>query len=158
MHVRRSLAALLVALTLGVAVTSRPVAQQTSSLLEGVWQRMDGTDAQPIAGLYIFKGTHYSMVAAATNRPDITDINSAGADELRTVFGPLIANTGRFEISGDLVTIRPIAAKFPVVMKAGANEVYAFRVEGNMLYLTQRRNARGVEVQGAMPARLVRVE
>jgi hypothetical protein len=36
-----------------------------------------------------------------------------------------------------------------VVMKPGANEVYAFRVEGNTRSLTQQRNARGVAVQNA---------
>jgi len=36
--------------------------------------------------------------------------------------------------------------------------VYAFRVEGNTLSLTQQRNARGVSVQNAATTRLMRVE
>jgi hypothetical protein len=53
---------------------------------------------------------------------------------------------------------RPIVAKIPIVMKPGANEVYAFLVEGNILSLTQHQNARGVTVQNAATTRLMRVE
>jgi len=52
----------------------------------------------------------------------------------------------------------PTVAKIPIVMKEGANEVYAFRIEGNILSLTQQRNARGVAVQNANTIRLMRVE
>ena len=41
------------------------------------------------------------------------------------------------------VTIRPVAAKIPVVMKPGAYEVYEFKLAGDSLSLTQRRNVRG---------------
>ena len=130
----------------------------TASGLVGVWQVMGGAGQQS-AGLYVFTRTHYSMMVAATNRPDIADINGASApDELRALFVPMIANSGTYEIAGDLMTIHPIAAKFPVVMKAGATEVYAVRVDGNTLSLAQRRNARGVDVQNAASVRLVRVE
>ena len=46
----------------------------------------------------------------------------------------------------------------PIVMKPGADEVYAFRVEGNTLSLTQQGNAKGVTVQNAATTRLMRVE
>jgi hypothetical protein len=98
------------------------------------------------------------MVLAAKDRPDIAEIGKATADELRTVFGPLLANTGTYDVSGDLITIHPIAAKFPVVMKPGANEVYRFRIEGTMLTLQQVRNARGVSVESAATLKFVRVE
>ena len=60
-----------------------------------------------------------------------------------------VANAGDYEVAGNWVTIHPAAAKFPVVMKAKANEVYEFRIEGKNLYFSQRRNARGQETQGA---------
>jgi hypothetical protein len=86
------------------------------------------------------------MVLAATDRPDIADTSKATADELRAIWGPLLANAGTYEVSGDLITIHPLVAKIPVVMKPGANEVYRFRIEGKTLTLRQVRNARGVAV------------
>jgi hypothetical protein len=126
------------------------------SPLVGVWQLDAGTAAQ--AGLYFFTPTHYSMVLARTDRPDIADTSKASADELRAFWGPLLANAGTYDISGDLLTIHPIAAKFPVVMKAGANEVYRFHVEGKALTLQQVRNARGLTVAQAATLQFVRVE
>jgi hypothetical protein len=116
--------------------------------LEGVWQVMD-VGGQSTAGVYIFTGKHYSMMFATTDRPQIDDAGKATADELRAMWGPMATNAGTYDVSGNLVTIRQIVAKIPVVMKPGANEVYAFRVEGNTLSLslTQQRNARGVTVQ-----------
>jgi Lipocalin-like domain len=126
------------------------------SPLVGVWQLDSGTSAQ--AGLYLFTPTHYSMVLAATDRPDVADTNKATADELRAIWGPLLANAGTYDISGDLITIHPAVAKFPVVMKAGANEVYRFHGEGKTLTLQQVRNARGVTVAQAAMLKFIRVE
>jgi len=125
--------------------------------LEGVWQVMD-VGGQPVAGMYIFTSKHYSIMFATTDRPQIDDTSKATADELRAMWGPMAANAGTYDVSGNLVTISPIVAKIPIVMKPGANEVYAFRVEGNTLSLTQQRNARGVSVQNAATTRLMRVE
>ena len=126
------------------------------SPLVGAWQLDSDHSAQ--AALYLFTPTRYSMVLAATNRPDIADPSKATADELRAVWGPLVANAGTYEISGDLVTIHPLVAKIPVVMKPGANEVYQFRIEGKTLTLRQVRNARGVAVGSAPVFKFVRVE
>jgi hypothetical protein len=126
------------------------------SPLVGVWQLDEAQSG--MAGFYIFTPTHYSMMAAAKDRADIVDTNKATADELRAMWNPMLANTGTWEISGDLLTIHPLAAKFPVVMKSGANEVYRFRIEGKTLTLQQVRNARGIEVQSAVVRKFVRVE
>ena len=124
--------------------------------LQGVWRVVDQA-GQPGAGVYIFAGRHYSMMVASTDRPDITDTSQATADELRALWNPMAANAGVYEVDGNLVTIRPIVAKIPVVMKPGAYEVYAFRVEDNTLSLTQQRNVRG-PVEGRAPTKLVRLE
>ena|SRR5215469_11727753 len=81
----------------------------------GAWQLDSEQSAQ--TALYLFTPTHYSMVLAAMNRPDIADTSKATADELRAIWGPLLANAGRYELSGDLNTIHPVVAKIPVVMK-----------------------------------------
>jgi hypothetical protein len=88
---------------------------------------------------------------------DITDTSQATADELRALWNPMIANAGVYEVEGKLVTIRPIVAKIPVVMKPGAYEVYAFTVEDKTLSLTQQRNVRG-PVEGTATTKLVRLE
>ncbi len=126
------------------------------SPLVGVWQLDEAQSG--LAGLYFFTPTHYSMMAATKDRADIVDTNKATADELRAMWGPMLANTGTYEISGDLMTIHPVAAKFPVVMKPGGNEVYRFHIEGKTLTLQQVRNARGVEMQSAVVRKFVRVE
>jgi hypothetical protein len=124
--------------------------------LVGAWQLDPAQPAQ--AGLYLFTPTRYSMVLAATGRPDVVDTGKASADELRAIWGPLLANAGTYEISGDLITIHPLVAKIPVVMKPGANEVYQFRIEGKTLTLRQVRNARGVGVDSAPTFKFIRVE
>ena len=124
------------------------------SPLVGAWELDPGQAGQ--AALYLFTPTRYSMVLAAT--PDIADMSKATADELRAIWGPLLANAGTYEVSGDLITIHPLVAKIPVVMKPGANEVYRFRIEGKTLSLRQVRNARGVAVDSAPTFKLVRVE
>jgi hypothetical protein len=57
-----------------------------------------------------------------------------------------------------LITIHPLVAKVPVVMKPNANEVYQFRIEGKTLTMRQVRNARGVAVGSAPTLKFVRVE
>ena len=126
------------------------------SPLVGAWQLDPGQSRQ--AALYLFTPTRYSMVLATTDRPDITDMSKATADELRAIWGPLLANAGTYEVSGDLMTIHPLVAKIPVVMKPGANEVYRFRIEGKTLTLRQVRNARGVAVDSAPTFKFVRAE
>jgi len=124
--------------------------------LVGVWKLDDAQSG--FIGLYFFTPTHYSMMAAVKDRADIVDTSKATADELRAMWGPMLANTGTYDTSGDLMTIHPIAAKFPVVMKPGGNEIYRFHIEGNTMTLQQVRNARGVEVQSGVVRKFVRVE
>jgi hypothetical protein len=133
----------------------RTVSAASEGPLEGVWQ-LD-VAGRPVAGVYLFAHTHYSMMAASTDRPDNVDTSKATADELRSLWNPMLGNAGVYEVTGNLVTIRPIVAKIPAVMKPGAYEVYEFRVENNTLLLTQRRNTRGPVENGAT-TRLERVE
>lgn len=122
--------------------------------LQGAWQV---TNANGMAGMFVFSSKHYSMMAASTDRPDITDLSKASADEIRALYGPMIGNAGAYDIAGDMVTIRPVVAKIPVVMKPGAYEVYEFKIANNTLTLTQRRNVRGPVERGTVWT-LTRVE
>jgi hypothetical protein len=136
--------------------TAFSTASAADSPLVGAWQLDPGQPGQ--AALYLFTPTRYSMVLAATDRPDITDRSKATAEELRAIWGPLLANAGTYEVSGDLITIHPLVAKIPAVMKPGANEVYRFRIEGKTLTLKQVRNARGAAVDSAPTFQFVRAE
>ena len=136
--------------------TAFSTAFAADSPLVGAWQLDAGQSGQ--TALYLFTPTRYSMVLAATDRPDIADMSKATTDELRAIWGPLLANAGTYEVSGDLITIHPLVAKVPVVMKSGATEVYRFRIEGGRLTLRQVRNARGVAVDSAPMFKFVRVE
>ncbi len=130
------------------------LARAADNPLQGAWQV---TNANGMAGIFIFSARHYSMMAASTERPDITDLSTATADQLRALYGPMIGNAGAYGIAENQVTIRPVVAKIPVVMKPGACEVYEFKIEGNTLTLTQRRNVRGPVERGAVWT-LTRVE
>jgi hypothetical protein len=130
------------------------VVRAADSPLLGAWQV---TSANGFSGLFIFSAKHYSMMAASTERPDITDLSKATADELRALYGPMIGNAGVYEVSGNQITIRPVVAKIPLVMKPGAYEVYEFKIEGATLTMTQRRNVRGPVEQGTVWT-LTRVE
>src|SRR5689334_16270076 len=92
----------------GIILLACIAASAADSPLAGVWQLESEHSEQ--AGLYLFTPTRYSMVLAATNRPDIADMGKATADELRAIWGPLLANAGTYEVSGDLITIHPLVA------------------------------------------------
>ena len=91
--------------------TAFSTAFAVDSPLVGAWQLDPGQSGQ--AALYLFTATRYSMVLAAIDRPDIADMSKATADELRAIWGPLLANAGTYEVSGDLITIHPLVARFP---------------------------------------------
>src|SRR5262249_17310019 len=101
---------------------ARIVSAAADNPLQGVWQVMD-VGGQPVAGVYIFTGKHYSIMFATTDRPQIDDTSKATADELRAMWGPMAANPGAYEVSGNLVTIRPTAAKIAAAIKPGTNDV-----------------------------------
>jgi hypothetical protein len=142
--VKRILVAIVVGMSL-LTASGPEIMTAAENLLQGAWQV---NASSGMAGIFIFSGKHYSMMAVSTERPDITDLSKATADEVRALYGPMIGNAGVYEIAGNQVTIRPVVAKIPVVMKPGAYEVYEFRIENNNLTLTQRRNVRGPVERG----------
>jgi hypothetical protein len=158
----RVIAVSLLGLLIVIAGGLRTNAASTSPL-KGAWRAVEtggGQNRAKIVGLAIFMDTHYSiMYFDATNeRPDIANVAQASADDMRALWNGWVANTGTYEMNGDLVTIHPSGAKNPVVMKAGANEVYRFQIDGDTLSWTQQRNARGVVVTGAPTTKFVREE
>jgi hypothetical protein len=146
------------AMIVGVAMLAHGgdlTGQSKSGSLQGVWQTVEVVVAgpkprtitipQPGPWLTIITGRHYSRteVQAESPRPILADVAKATADELRTVWGPFVAEAGTYEVSGDVVTMHPLASKNPAAMAAGAFIVYTYKIDGNTLWLTQQRNQNG---------------
>ena len=164
---RRSLVALLGIAML--ATSAIPRAQSKSNPLQGVWQTVEIqiaganprtlTVADPKQYLTIFTAKHYSRneIQADAPRPVIADVAKATADELRTVWGPFVAEAGTYELSGNTVTMHPQVSKSPAAMAAGAFIVCSFKIDGNTLWISQQRNQAGA-YSSPVTFKLVRVE
>lgn len=129
--------------------------QTKRGALEGVWQTVEinitGPNAQTVAipeprpNLMILTARHYSRVEVQSQGPRaiLADPAKATADELRSVWGPFVGEAGTYEVAGNVITMRPIAAKNPAAMTPGAFIVYSFKQEGNTVWVTQQRNQNG---------------
>jgi len=111
--------------------------------LEGAW-RVDALIGpgsrlvdSPQPGLLLFVDGHYSytFVTSEGPRPPLP-IGPATAEALVDVWNPFTANAGTFEVSGDTMRRRPIVAKSPDAMAAGAFNDYTFRIVADTLWVT----------------------
>ena len=148
------------------AVSSASVSR--SAPIEGVWRTsavtLTGPNARTIdqlqPSLAIITAKHYSRVELHGEgpRPSFADAAKATADELRQVWGPVVAEAGSYEVSGgNVLTLRPVVAKNPASMAAGAFSSYTYRIVGDTLWLTYRSTARG-PVTNPPTVKLTRVE
>ena len=87
----------------------------------------------------------------------LPDATQATADELRAVWGPFVGEAGTYELSGDMLTVHPLASKSPAAMAPGAFIVYRYKLDGNTLTFTQVRNQGGT-FPNPFTAKLVRIE
>ena len=124
--------------------------------LQGVWQTVEVTHTGPGArtitipeprpNLMIVTARHYSRVEVHTEgpRPIPADMTKASADELRAAWGPFVGEAGTYEITnGNVITMRPLAAKNPAAMVPGALITYSFKLDGDAIWVTQQRNQDG---------------
>jgi len=122
--------------------------QSKKTVLTGVWRVTERTTTGPNArtnkspqpGLFLFTGTYYSIMTVNSDqpRPPVPeDPTKPSAAELSAVYGPFTANSGTYEIHGDMVTMHPSVAKNPAVMAPGAAFTDSFKTEGNSLTLTR---------------------
>ena len=101
---------------------------------------------QPRPNLTIFTGRHYSQVHvdAEGPRPVLADVTKASADDLRAVWGPFVGEAGTYEVTnGSVITMRPIAAKNPAVMRPGSFITYSYKLDGDTMWVTEQRNQKG---------------
>ena len=146
-----------------------PAAQSRGPSIQGVWQTVEITIAganprtitvtEPKQYLTIITAKHYSRteVQVEAPRPVIADVAKATADELRTVWGPVIAEAGSYEVSGSVLTLHPQVSKSPAAMASGAFIVNTMRLEGDTLWIAQQRNQSG-PYASPVTFKLVRVE
>jgi hypothetical protein len=145
------------------------VRQSKSGSLQGVWQTTEIAVAGPTPRtitipeprplLTIFTARHYSRTEVQSEgpRPILADVAKATADELRTVWGPFVGEAGTYEVTGNTVTMRPLASKNPAAMAPGAFIIYTHKLDGDTLWLVQQRNQSGPYPSPAT-FKLVRVE
>lgn len=137
--------------------------------VQGVWQAVEVTIPGPVKrtittpeprpNLVVITARHYSrvQVEAEGPRPAVTDVMKASADDLRAAWGPFYAEAGTYELNGNVITLRPVAAKNPAAMTPGAYTTWSFIVESNTLKVTAMRNQDG-PVANPPTITLVRVE
>ena len=153
-----------------IALAGTGAAGQTShGTFPGVWQAVEVTLTGPNArtitipeprpNLMILTAKYYSRVEVQAEgpRPIVADVAKASADDLRAVWGPFVGEAGTYEVSGNVITMRPIAAKNPAAMVPGAFITYTFRMQGNTIWVTQQRNQNGPFANPAT-IKVVRVE
>ena len=147
----RTLASLLSVATL---FTSGPAGRSNYASIQGVWKTVEVRVGEPAAqtftniqpNLTILTGNHYARVEvhADSPRPLIADIAKATADELRATWGTFVAEAGSYELSGtNEMTMRPIVAKKPASMAAGAYTVYSYKLDGATIQVTTVRDQKG---------------
>jgi len=111
----------LAALALMSAAWRTAPAQDVS--IDGAWVLTATADSagnaneQPQPGLFVFTGTHYSMMFATGNgqRERYTAETPTDADMI-AAYGTIVANSGRYQVDGDKVTMRAYVAKDPNFM------------------------------------------
>lgn len=144
MKLLRGTAALAGALAgISMIVPDTAIAQDRHSPLMGAWvvQTMvrDGK-ATNLPGLFIFTGTHYSMMYVIGDGPRATyqGEQPTDADQL-AAYGSFIANSGRYQVTGNQVTFKAFVAKDPNYMSGWPdNDVsWTWRVDGETLVLEQ---------------------
>ena len=165
---------LVVVAVLGVIGAS--LAGQAKPSIQGVWRvvevtvttptpapgaRSKGTytDLQP--GLLIFTGKHYSVLTDTAVKPRPKDgFKVAGkptAEEMQSQWGPFAANSGTYELNGNILTRRAIVAKNPAQQAKEAFTRYSIRLEGSNLWVTTIENLNG-KIPDGVTVKYVRVE
>jgi hypothetical protein len=127
-------------------------AQSKAPVLVGAWRLTELKRAGPKAetlknpqGLLIFTGKHWSRMYVDSDQPrtEIRDLEKAAPAEILASWGPFIAASGTYEVSGNTLTSRALIAKNPTVMASGNFAVFTFKIEGNTLTVTYVRGDAG---------------
>ncbi|MBT5876893.1 MAG: hypothetical protein HOH43_25955 [Candidatus Latescibacteria bacterium] len=115
--------------------------------LEGAWKIVEWsgagadtswTQVAPQPSLYLFGKEYYSvMYINGTEARALFEEGTPGGTDAEKVAGynTFIANSGSYAISGTNVTTSPMVAKWPNYMTGDQSATFAYRVEGDNLWL-----------------------
>lgn len=125
--------------------------------LTGAWQvtkvQTPGSNARtvtnPQPGLYLFTGKYFSIMMVMGDHPrpihpTLPEVPKATPQEILAVYGPYVANTGSYEVSGDTLIMHPMVAKNPELM--GGSVTYTFTIERNTLTMKMVKMTMGASV------------
>jgi hypothetical protein len=133
-------------------LTATADAQAKAPVLAGAWRMTEMKRTGPRAetlksapGLLVFTSKYWSRMYVESDQPrtEIRDVEKATAAEMIATWGPFVAASGTYEVSGNTLTTRALIAKNPNVMEPGNFSVYTFKIEGNTLTMTDTRNSAG---------------
>lgn len=121
--------------------------------LQGVWRVSEivvtganaSTNTSPQPGLYVFTKQHYSIVTVngTAARKDVSPAKDPArltdAEKIARydMWSPFTANSGTYEVKGNTLTTRPLAAKNVGAM-AGTGQTREFKIEAKTLTLVQK--------------------
>jgi hypothetical protein len=159
----RQLAGSILALVLVKPGAAAPTNQPS---IQGVWRAVEVTATGPgpqtltalQPNLTILTARHYSRVNVESDRPRpaLTDASTATADELRRAWGPFAGEAGTYEINDGIILMQATVAKNPAAMAPGAFTALAYRLDGDTLWVTYRRNQNG-PIEDPVTVALVRI-
>lgn len=114
----------------------------SNSGLQGAWRIVEMKPAEGVssinpAGLFLFASTHYSVMFSTTAEPRTTfaQPDAATDPEKLAAYNTFIANSGKYEIVGDTLIVRPVVSKNPNYM-GGGEDRFVVRLAGDTLWLT----------------------
>jgi hypothetical protein len=140
---------------IGIAATASHAQRGNSSAgVIGVWRVSamtfvgpnERTVTKPQPGIVIITPHYYSrnLVTSDAPRAELPPPGKRTDKEIADAFGPFIANAGTYEIRGNELTTKRIAAKNPAEMRAGNFLTFTFRLEGrDTLWLTSKTDENG---------------
>jgi lipocalin-like protein len=141
----RALPFLALLASISAAAGETPSASPSTSM-RGTWKvaqiRVDvpagsSVVSAPQAGLFIFTKSHYSAVWVPVQERPASFATSWALtpDEMVASYKSLVAHTGTYEVDSSVITMHAEQAKNPAF--AGGRISYDYRLEGNVLHLTQ---------------------
>jgi hypothetical protein len=146
---------LIVGVLIGIAeIIGHAQRGNSGSDIIGVWRVSEitfigpnnRTLTTPQPGIVIFTPHYYSrnLVTSDGPRPELPPPDKATEKQIANAFGPFTANAGTYEIRGNELTTKRIAAKNPAEMRAGNYLTFMFRLEGrDTLWLTSKTDENG---------------
>jgi hypothetical protein len=159
-----------------LAMSSPSLLGQSKPSIQGVWRPVEVTvtNPNPTYGslpkgthtnlqptLLIFTDKHYSFMADTASKPrPVTPFKVAAdptAEEAIPRWGPFLAHAGMYEISGNVITQRPMVNKASPAQGRGYFERLTFKLDGNNLWLSGVENSNG-KFPTPVTAKYVRVE